>query len=84
MYRFDLELCDGDSGRCFADMDENAYGEWVRYEDAAERIAALEAENDRLRAVIGGAVFRLSIDDRYSVRDYMESALKETEADDGD
>ena len=43
MDRYDLECC---SGRCCADLTPLEDGDWVSYED----VAALEAENERLRA----------------------------------
>jgi len=33
MKRFDLELCDGESGTCRADLREAADGDWVLFSD---------------------------------------------------
>ena len=45
MDRYDLGRCEGDSGRCCADLTPSEDGEWVSYED----VAAIEEENERLR-----------------------------------
>jgi hypothetical protein len=44
MKRFDLEYCDGESGRCRADLREAADGDWVLYAD----YQALENKCSRL------------------------------------
>lgn len=45
--RYDLHCCDGDSGRCRAEMEETEYGDYVSYESYAAQaaeIARLKAE----------------------------------------
>lgn len=47
--RYDLELCDGESGRCDAKLARNSRGDWVYYEDAKYIIQDLEEEVYELR-----------------------------------
>ena len=52
MQRYDLEAVNY-YGFCFDyEMNKDEDGEWVRYDDAAARIAELEADRDRLAAIV--------------------------------
>ena len=55
--RYDLHCCDGDSGRCRAEMEETEYGDYVSYESYAAQVAEIarltgevETERNRHRA----------------------------------
>ena len=55
--RYDLRLCDGDSGRCRAEMEESEDGDYVSYESYAAQAAEIarlkadvETERNRHRA----------------------------------
>ena len=41
--------CDGDSGRCLADMVGDQEGDYVRYEDYAAEVERLRAEKDAVK-----------------------------------
>lgn len=36
--------CDGDSGRCYAEMEPNARGDWIKFKECAAAIRALKKE----------------------------------------
>lgn len=40
--RYDLRLCDGDSGRCRAEMEESEDGDYMSYESYAAQVAEIE------------------------------------------
>lgn len=49
--RYDLRHCDGDSGRCRAEMEESEDGDYMSYESYAAQVAEIErltAEVERL------------------------------------
>lgn len=46
--RYDLRHCDGDSGRCRAEMEESEYGDYMSYESYAAQVAEIE----RLKAEV--------------------------------
>lgn len=51
--RYDLEFCDGDSGRCYAAMkvsDDGEFVDWCAYDALAARLAEVEQERDEARA----------------------------------
>lgn len=48
MQRYDLQLCDGESGLCRAELVPSKSGEYVDFEEANERIAELVANVARL------------------------------------
>jgi hypothetical protein len=45
--QYDLMPCDGDSGRCRADLEQSDDGDWVKHED----YATLKAERDALQVL---------------------------------
>ena len=80
--RYDLHCCDGDSGRCRAEMEESEDGDYMSYESYAAQVAEIERLTGEIKklTITEPSGFMVSIAQHRAVVGGLRSEIKRLKA----